>query len=700
MGDGPTTFDSRPPAAPKKAGSESDSCASSQTEFTSSHGGQAFYQSVARVGMQVADALSYAHGEGILHRDIKPSNLLLDAKGNIWITDFGLAKSENTDGITQTGDFVGTLRYMAPERLKGWSDRRSDVYSLGATLFELVTLKPFLETESHGQLVNKILYENPLPPSKSDSAIPRDLETILLKATAKEPGARYHTAADMAGDLQRYLADRPIEARRSTPVEQVVRWCRRNPLVAALAGALAVMLVAAVVILSLSNARIRREAEAKAVALKEKNAALTTAREAVNRMLTRTASDVFADAPRLHPLRLDLVEDALQLYRVLASASDADPSLRYEMALAFHSKAALEREMDRYPDAVVSLRRSIEIQESVLSADPSPPEYLEQLAASEQELAFSMYFSTYPQVDSPEVIAQYQRSVDRFDDLERKWPDRPQRAVHARRYMGHFASLQGNRKLAEQHWRDALARGELYCAKNPHDLNEVHEMAWACTNLYDSLTDSGRRPSVEGEAILQRGLKPLLAQLHDEPEMMSARDVMAALEVRLAFHDCAAARVDEGLIHFRQAADAMQALCEDYPQNADFWKNLYWFHEEMVVRLRTAGRKQEAQAILRTCRDWLRDVEGRVTNDPAAVAEARDLDAKLRRLSRASTAANQTLILPGGAGVCSLGASLHPSSRQTPPGDWRTGDRCVLDLPRGGWPPSGEHVGSRYDSVL
>ena len=105
----------------------------------------------------------------------------------MWVTDFGLAKAEGTEGLTHTGDFVGTLRYMPPERLEGWSDRRSDLYSLGATLYELITLRPFLETDSRGQLVDMILHSTPAAPSKFDPQIPRDLETIILKAIGKEP---------------------------------------------------------------------------------------------------------------------------------------------------------------------------------------------------------------------------------------------------------------------------------------------------------------------------------------------------------------------------------------------------------------------------------------------------------------------------------------------------------------------------------
>ncbi len=188
-----------------------------------------FYCSVARIGAQVADALAYAHGQGVLHRDIKPSNLLLDVAGRVWVTDFGLAKVEGSDGPTRTGDIVGTVRYMPPERFNGWSDHRSDVYSLGATLYELLTLHPLFGTTPQSELIEKVLHDSPEAPRKLDPRIPRDLETIVLKAIAKEPGDRYATAQALGDDIERFLEDRPIRARRSTTVEQCWRWCRRNP---------------------------------------------------------------------------------------------------------------------------------------------------------------------------------------------------------------------------------------------------------------------------------------------------------------------------------------------------------------------------------------------------------------------------------------------------------------------------------------
>ena len=195
-----------------------------------------YLRSVARIGVQVAEALEYAHQQSILHRDIKPSNLLLDAQGEVWVTDFGLAKDQGSDELTRTGDIVGTLRYMAPERFNGWSDPRSDVYALGATLYEMLTLHPAFDESDRVKLIDRVLHESAVPLRQLDRRIPRNLETIVLKALAKEPGERYATAGQLAQDLQRFVVGKPILARRARISERAVKWARRRPAIAALLG--------------------------------------------------------------------------------------------------------------------------------------------------------------------------------------------------------------------------------------------------------------------------------------------------------------------------------------------------------------------------------------------------------------------------------------------------------------------------------
>ncbi len=203
-----------------------------------------YWRSVARVGLQVAEALAYAHCQGVVHRDIKPSNQLLDPQGTVWVTDFGLAKADDVDGLTGTGDVVGTLRYMAPERFDGISLPQGDVYSLGLTLYEMVTLRPAFDDSNRGRLVQKVLREAPAPPRQLDPSVPRDLETVVMKCLHKEPQQRYQSAGALAEDLRRFLADQPILARRASRAECAWRWCRRNPVVAGLSAALLLLLVA------------------------------------------------------------------------------------------------------------------------------------------------------------------------------------------------------------------------------------------------------------------------------------------------------------------------------------------------------------------------------------------------------------------------------------------------------------------------
>ncbi len=174
------------------------------------------FQAIARLAIQAAQGLDHAHAIGILHRDIKPSNLLLDPRGELWIADFGLARFQDDPGPTLTGDLVGTVRYMAPELASGGRlsfDPRSDIYALGATLYELVTRRPVFDGKDRRELLRQIAEDEPIAPRRIDRAIPRNLETIVMTAMAKEPERRYPTARELADDLGRFLADEPIRAR-------------------------------------------------------------------------------------------------------------------------------------------------------------------------------------------------------------------------------------------------------------------------------------------------------------------------------------------------------------------------------------------------------------------------------------------------------------------------------------------------------
>jgi dienelactone hydrolase len=203
--------------------------------------GTAYFDTVARLLAGVADALGHAHRQGILHRDIKPANLLLSPDGRLNLNDFGLARMLEEPGMTVTGEFLGTPAYMSPEQITGGRvplDHRTDVYSLGATLYELLTLRPPFSGASRDQVLAQILRKDPPPPRTLNAKVPVDLETICLKALEKDPDHRYRTADALADDLRRYLNRFAIAAKRAGPVARLAKFVRRHKLATAAGGAI------------------------------------------------------------------------------------------------------------------------------------------------------------------------------------------------------------------------------------------------------------------------------------------------------------------------------------------------------------------------------------------------------------------------------------------------------------------------------
>jgi WD40 repeat protein/serine/threonine protein kinase len=237
-----------------------------------------YWQSTARIGFQVADALEYAHKQGVQHRDIKPSNLLLDTQGTVWITDFGLAKADDQQNLTHTGDLLGTLRYMPPEAFEGRTDARGDVYALGLTLYELLTLRPAFDERDRNRLIKQLTTAEPPRLDRLNRAVPRDLVTIVHKAIERDPARRYPTASALAADLQRFLADESIHARRQTQLERYLRWARHHPGIAVLGGVLTAVLVLATVASLLAAGYFNRAAQSEREARHEAEVAADEAR--------------------------------------------------------------------------------------------------------------------------------------------------------------------------------------------------------------------------------------------------------------------------------------------------------------------------------------------------------------------------------------------------------------------------------------
>jgi serine/threonine protein kinase len=303
-----------------------------------------YFDRMAGLGRQAALALEHAHQAGIVHRDVKPGNLLLDLRGQLWVTDFGLAQVTGDAGLTVTGEMLGTVRYASPEQVlagRGIIDHRSDVYSLGATLYELLTLRPPFDARDRISLIRQIADDEPASPRALDASIPAELETIALKALRKEPADRYATAQQMADDLQRFLDGRPILARPPTVSERLRTWSRRHP---ALVGSGIVALILVTVASLVSTALIRREQRKTQVEQQNAEAAyrrehqradeaearFRLARRAVDELI-RASEQELGHRPGMEGLRKRLLTSALASYREFIEQRRNDPSAQAEL---------------------------------------------------------------------------------------------------------------------------------------------------------------------------------------------------------------------------------------------------------------------------------------------------------------------------------------------------------------------------------
>jgi serine/threonine protein kinase len=306
-------------------------------------GGRHYFRRAAALVRQAAEALEHAHQMGVVHRDIKPANLLLDRRGELWITDFGLAQFCNDVGLTLSGELLGTLRYASPEQAmakRGLIDHRTDIYSLGVTLYELLTLAPVFAGRDRQELLGQIAFDEPRPPRSHNAAIPVELETIVLKAIAKNPAERYASARDLADDVQRFLDDKPILARRPSLLDRATKWARRHR---SLVATGLVLLLLAVIGLAVSNVLIAKEQRAaKAAAhsadVKAKEAdeermladrRFKQARRSVARF-SEIAEEELAGSP-FNKARRKFLEAALIYYQEFLADAGDDPSVQEEL---------------------------------------------------------------------------------------------------------------------------------------------------------------------------------------------------------------------------------------------------------------------------------------------------------------------------------------------------------------------------------
>ncbi|MEZ5963669.1 MAG: serine/threonine-protein kinase [Planctomycetota bacterium] len=522
---GSTALSASSAAQALRAGGFAPSSESAEVE----PGDATYYRSVATLGLQVAEALTYAHAQGTLHRDIKPANLILDAQGVLWITDFGLAKVMEDDSFTNSGDLVGTLQYMAPEQIGGHADERTDVHGLGLVLYELTTLQPAFAADSRGELVERVRNQEPPSAGRVRPGVPRDLETIIRKATANDPGHRYQAAVELRDDLERFLQDRPIRARRVSSIESGWRWCRRNRLLASV-GAVAVLgLVSTAVVSVMGYASTRR-----ALDRAEDNVALALAgfesvfARIVGPDMLRPDDDEEGDvvAPgvgsALSANDQELLVEILHFYDRLAESNAGNAAARQLTARAYQRVGEVHLQLGKPAEAVANYERSVRLYTELVH---------DGVAA----------LGTLMQVENGLCRANFALGRDEFRALMRQ-----ARSPEEARSLGE--SPRSRYERATQLAESVLARGEAASAPTPL-------MRLECARAHEQLARPGRGYGRRGNDPTRRDGSQA-AQAPREAQMSPSEHYRAAMQL----HESLLAEDPENATYRHAAARACLAV--------------------------------------------------------------------------------------------------------------------------------------------
>jgi len=593
-----------------------------------------FFRTVARLGVEAADALEHAHQCGVVHRDVKPSNLLLDERGQVWITDFGLARFASDASLTATGDVLGTIRYMSPEQAAGNAalvDHRTDVYSLGITLYELATLRDAFDGSDRQAFLRWIAEEEPRAPRRLNPAIPVDLETILLKSIAKLPQDRYATAAALADDLRHFLDGRPVLARRAGLADRAGKWARRHVgLVASVAALLVVVLVGSVA----STWLVAREHARTKTALAEAEANLDRAethfrqlREVVDRFGAYHAERL-KDLPGAEPLRRELLLDTLAYYQQFIRHAGDDPALLADLAVTYSKAAAVTEQTGDRPAALAAHQRAIASFEKLAAANPDRLDHQADLALCRNNLG--LLYSTMGRPGEAE--AAYRQALAIQKRLVARKPD-------SDRYRGDLALTWGNLGLllgaldrpdeARRAYHEAIELQQQLVEESPKRPEALHNLAVTCNNL--SFLEAKIDPvQAEASSARARAIQERLAEAH--PENADYQSDLALSYNNVGALESHNGRPDKAEASYRRAIALGTQLVRKAPSVPRFRRDLAVSHNNLGRVLSETDRPGEAAAQFELARAIMQQL---VDDDPGQLAYRSSLGGILNNLARA-----------------------------------------------------------------
>lgn len=461
-----------------------ESSSSSSTETTSPMRASEtadHIRAVARLGIQAAEALHAAHEIGIVHRDVKPSNLLLDDQGKLWITDFGLARCRENPGLTQTGDILGTMRYTSPEQALGRTalvDERSDLYSLGLTLYELATLNHPADEISDVQL----LFDRNRPPVKPlrhwNRNIPRDFETIVLKCMSEFPHERYNTARDLADDLARFLDGRPIVASPPSMLSRVGKWAKRRRGVVYAAAAVLVLAACGLVA---NNVLLSRETAAKDTALIHAKESLRDFGRSVDVIWMKYA-DQLDGVPGADSVRESMVNDCIQLYRKFERQAIDDPSLAPDMATSYGQLSKMYDKLGNRTAAMENADKAHRIWQDQVKREPANREYMRNLALCENNLGL-LIAGDGPSAEGLELLRKASETQAALQADNPNWSEIADDLAATHNNIGLLLSRTDAKVEAVKEFQAAIAINQTRAKSDDSDETAIRTLAATYNNL-------------------------------------------------------------------------------------------------------------------------------------------------------------------------------------------------------------------------
>lgn len=497
------------------------------------------YRGVARLGMQAAEALHAAHEYGVVHRDVKPSNLLVEADGKLWITDFGLARFGRDTNLTRSGDLVGTIRYMSPEQAAGTPalvDHRTDIYSLGVTLYELACLRPAFPGEHEAAILKLIGNFNPPKPRTVRPDIPADLETVILKAMSPDRESRYATAADLAADLKCILDERPTKARPPTLLDRGGRWARRHQRMVS-GGLLALTL--ALVGLTTAAAMITRSSLNEKESTKRADRSNSALFDMLNDIPKQLAGDL-EGIPGAERVRQNLLENTVPHYRQLITDTAGNAELQSAAAVAYSMVGSLLTEIGLAGEAVEIQKQAAQVLEKLSGERPDELPFQKKLALVESRVGVAL-FKAGQANKSKEALEQAIRRQERLLTREPADESLQSELALSIRYLA-LAQLELRESIrAVATFEDAAKRFEHLVAAHPHDERHKQQLALV---FNDWAAEYANKRPIEAARLHGRAIDLLRKVLAADADNLSVKRDLA-----LSLNNLGVALARSGEIH-------------------------------------------------------------------------------------------------------------------------------------------------------